>query len=358
MIRPFGNVLNPLQPGSDLAGKEKVKTSRTIRVTAYLLGLAGAALFTGLIVHQGAAEVGTAVASAGWGLVAIVGLHLVKLLSDTAGWLILLPKHDRPPLHTALWMHWVGESVSNLLPAARVGGDILTTRLAAMQGVPLIMATASVLVDLTCSVFTKIVSTVTGLTLLVAVTSRTDLVFGALMTQLVAILAVGGFYAVQRLGIFRWGAYLASRLGKSGSWQSLVQSGEALDRNVQTLYAQRKRVAACCGFSLISWLLSAGQVWIALHALGLPATFITALILESVAQGIRDVMFLVPGAVGVQEGGYLVVGNLLGIPGDAAFALSLIARVRELALGIPGLISWQIFEARRLWRARSAGEDR
>src|SRR3981081_2679497 len=124
MIRPFGNVLNPLQPGSDLAGKEKVKTSRTIRVTAYLLGLAGAALFTGLIVHQGAAEVGTAVAGAGWGLVAIVGLHLVKLLSDTAGWLILLPKHDRPPLHTALWMHWVGESVSNLLPAARVGGDI------------------------------------------------------------------------------------------------------------------------------------------------------------------------------------------------------------------------------------------
>jgi hypothetical protein len=62
--------------------------------------------------------------------------------------------------------------------------------------------------------------------------------------------------------------------------------------------------------------------------------------------------------LGVQEGGYLVVGNLLGIPGDAAFALSLIARVRELALGIPGLISWQIIEGRRVWRARSTGEGR
>jgi putative membrane protein len=336
-----------------LLERKKVKTSRTIRVTAYLLGLAGAALLTGLIIHQGAAEVGAAVARAGWGFVAIVGLHLVKLLSDTAGWLILIPKPDRPRLHTALWMHWVGESVSNLLPAARVGGDILTARLAAMQGVPLIMAAASVLVDLTCSVFTKIVFTVTGLTLLVVATSRTDLVFGALMTQLVAILAVGGFYAVQRLGIFRWGAYLASLLGKSGSWHSLVQSGEALDRTVQTLYTQRERVAGCCGFSLISWLLSAGQVWIALHALGLPATFITALILESVAQGVRDVMFLVPGALGVQESGYLVFGGLLGIAGETALALSLIRRVRELTLGVPGLIVWQLIEGRRAWRKRS-----
>jgi hypothetical protein len=89
-------------------------------------------------------------------------------------------------------------------------------------------------------------------------------------------------------------------------------------------------------------------VWIALHALGLPATFVTALILESVAQGIRDVMFLVPGAVDVQEGGYLVFGGLLGIAAETALALSLIRRVRELALGVPGLIAWQLFEGRHL----------
>jgi hypothetical protein len=69
-------------------------------------------------------------------------------------------------------------------------------------------------------------------------------------------------------------------------------------------------------------------------------------------------VFPVPGALGVQEGGYVVVGSLLGIPGDAAFALSLIARVRELILGIPGLVAWQVIEARRLWRARLAASAR
>jgi hypothetical protein len=69
---------------------------------------------------------------------------------------------------------------------------------------------------------------------------------------------------------------------------------------------------------------------------------------------IRAAMFPIPGASGVKEGGYVIDGSLLGIPGDAAYALSLIARARELALGIPGLISWQLIEARRLWRVRLA----
>src|SRR5213078_3307255 len=100
------------------------------------------------------------------------------------------------------------------------------------------------------------------------------------------------------------------------------------------------------------------EIWIALHAIGQHATWINALVLQSVILTIRSAMFPVPGALGVQEGGYVVIGNLLGIPGDAAFALSLIARVRELILGIPGLVAWQVIEARRVFRARSAANAR
>jgi glycosyltransferase 2 family protein len=42
------------------------------------------------------------------------------------------------------------------------------------------------------------------------------------------------------------------------------------------------------------------------------------MILESAALAIRGAAFLVPGAVGVQEGGYILLGNLLGIPGEMA----------------------------------------
>ena len=104
----------------------------------------------------------------------------------------------------------------------------------------------------------------------------------------------------------------------------------------------------------MSLVFGSGEIWIALHALDLHATFVNALILQSMVLTVRSAAFAVPGGLGVQEGGYLFVGNLLGIPGDAAFALSLIARVRELALGIPALILWQVIEARRLLRTRAA----
>src|SRR5204862_6612119 len=122
--------------------------------------------------------------------------------------------------------------------------------------------------------------------------------------------------------------------------------------------SRRRGVIGCCAWTPTSLILGSGQIWIALHALGLHATIANSVILQSMVLTIRSAMFPVPGALGVQEGGYVLVGNLLGIPGDAAFALALIARVRELILGIPGLIAWQVIEARRLLRARLAANAR
>ncbi len=334
-----------------------MKARRTIKFTAYLLGFVGAALLTGLVISQGAADVIRAVGGIGWALVAISGLHTAKLLSDTIGWLVVVPKRDRLHLHTGLWIHWLGESVSDLLPTARLGGDIVTARLAALEGMPLITAVASMLVDVTACVFAKIIYTVAGLVLLVAVTGQTNLVGPGLAGILIGILAVFGFYTIQRLGVFGWGAAIASRLARSSSWQSLKQNGEALDLTVQRLYGRRTGVMACCGFGVISWVIGAGEVWIALFALGVSTNFTTALILESVAQAVRGALFLVPGALGVQESGYLLVGGLLGIHGDIALALSLVRRVRELILGIPGLLAWQLIEGGRLWQTRSYHGD-
>ncbi|HXC21160.1 MAG TPA: hypothetical protein VNV13_06730, partial [Steroidobacteraceae bacterium] len=51
------------------------------------------------------------------------------------------------------------------------------------------------------------------------------------------------------------------------------------------------------------------------------------------------------GALGIQEGGYLLLAPLAGLPPSAALALSLAKRARELLLGLPGLLYLQ-FAAR------------
>jgi putative membrane protein len=331
-----------------------MKAPAKIRITVWSLGLAGAALFTALLVREGAPRVGKAVATAGWAIVAVVAFHVcVPVFLDALAWWILFPKNDRLPLRRIFWMRWIGESVSTLVPSAAVGGDIVRARLAAITGARVPIAAGTVLVDLTLGVFTQAAFTLLGVVLLVSATGQKNFVRPTLIGTLIGVAAVGGFYFVQRLGMFRFLARMIAKLANSPEWQSLVQSGAALDETIHSLYARRRAVLACCGWTIVSLVLNSGEIFIALWALNLHASIVNAIILQSMALTIRSVAFPVPGGLGVQESGYVLVGNLLGIPGETAFALSLIARVRELGFGIPGLIGWQLIEGRRLLRTRA-----
>ena len=318
------------------------------RFTAYVLGLAGAALFTILLVRQGAQDVVRAVATAGWWLAVIAAYHLFPLFLDALEWSILFPAQDRLRMRTMYWVRWLGESFSNLVPAAQVGGDILRARLVVLHGASIPVATATVLVDITVSVFIQTFFTLLGLGLLILATGQTSLLGPALAGAPVAIAAVAGFYFVQRVGLVRLFGVIISRCAKDPKLRSLIGKGGEVDQTLRKVYMRGWAVAACCLVTMISFVVGSGEVWIGLHALGVPAGFDKALILESVGQGIQTALCFIPGALGVREGGYLVVGSLLGVSGEAALALALIRRVREIALGLPGLIAWQLIEGRRL----------
>jgi len=332
-----------------------MKAPSRIHLTFYFLAFAGAALFAVVLVWAKPLEVMKAVASAGWAIVGIVAYHFfVPIFLDAMAWWVLFPKPERLSLRKIYWMRWIGESVSTLVPSAAVGGDIVRARLAAINGSSLATAAGTVLVDLTLGVFTQAAFTLLGLALLVRATGQKNFVGPTIIGTIVGVAAVGGFYFVQRRGMFRFLARMIAKLANSPEWQSLVQGGETLDQTVRGLYARRKAVIACCAWTIVSLVAGSGEIWIALHALNLQATLANALILQSMVLTIRSAAFAVPSGLGVQETGYYFVGQLLGIPDYLAVTLALIARVRELAIGIPGVICWQLIEARRLWRARLA----
>ena len=330
-----------------------MKSLTRIKLTFYFFGFVGATLFTVLLIRQGASQVGAAFASAKWALVAVVGYHLfMTTFFDALAWSLLLPEGDRVPLRNLFWIRWIGESVSTLVPSAAIGGEIVRARLAALNGVSLSAAAASVLVDLTLNLFSLAGYTLLGLALLVVVSGQEHLIGPTLLGTAIAISLFAGFYFAQHFGMFGFLARMVVRLARAPEWQSLIHGGANLDRMVRTLYARRLGIVASCAASMVALVGGSGEIWIGLRVLGLDATLVHALILQSMTLAIRSAAFPVPAGLGVQEGAYIFVGNLLGISGEAAFALSLIARVRELAVGIPGLIVWQLIEGRRLWRAR------
>src|SRR6266404_1983929 len=330
-----------------------MKVPNKVRVTFFLLGFAGVALFTGLLIREGAAKVMESFVTPEWVIAGIAAYHSIPIFLDAVAWWVLFPKSERPSLLQLYWMRWIGESVSTLVPSAAVGGDIVRARLAAIHGASVATSAGTVIVDLTLGIFVQAGFTLAGLALLVRATGKTEFVGPTLWGLTIGVAAFAGFFLAQRRGLFGFITRLLSRFVQSKEWQGLVQGGETLDQTVRALYSRRGALFECAAATILSLTVAAGEVWIALLAMDLNPSFLHAFILQSTAYTIRAVAFAVPAGIGVQEGGYVFVGALLGIPGDAAFALSLIARMRELGVGIPGLIVWQLVEGRRLLRTRT-----
>jgi len=74
--------------------------------------------------------------------------------------------------------------------------------------------------------------------------------------------------------------------------------------------------------------------------LGHPVSLSDALVIESLAQALRNAGFMLPGAVAVQEGAIIGAAALVGVLPAPALAAALVRRTREVAIALPGLIAW------------------
>ncbi len=149
---------------------------------------------------------------------------------------------------------------------------------------------------------------------------------------------LAGFYWTQRRGLFAKLMRAATRFSGKRDWSQLLSRAEAIDLAVQTTYGRKGSVAASFLLSLIGWLVGAGEVYLIMHLLGSPVDWSDALLLESLGQAIRGAAFAIPGSLGVQEGGYLLLAPVVGLAPSTALALSLAKRAREILLGVPGLL--------------------
>jgi putative membrane protein len=166
-------------------------------------------------------------------------------------------------------------------------------------------------------------------------------------TAVAALIAIA-FVVVQRHGFDLFGRF-ARALGR-GWADRTAASAASVHTELGRTY--RRRAGLWVGFllHLTCWVASALEVWIALRLAGRALDFAAVLVIESLLYAIRTVAFAIPNAVGVQEGAYILLGGAFGLTPDMAIALSLLKRVRDLAIGLPALGAWQALEGGRLWR--------
>ncbi len=317
------------------------------RWLAWALIAAGAAASIGILIAVGWEQSLALLAASGPGVVAAGLINLVAGAFATLAWQAVLDA--RPGYWRLYWARWVGDSVNRLLPVAQIGGEVLRGQLARRQGATGADATASIVLDLTSGLVTLILYILLGLAVLAWAYPGMGATAGAF-----------GFGAVVFIGLLvllvvlqRGGALgLLATLGKGIAGGGLVAAMgagiAAADRAIRDRYRHPKSLIACLAWRFAAWLTGAVETWLMLRALGVEASLVDALIIESLTQAARNLGFAVPASLGVQEGGILLAGTLVGLPPEAAVALAIAKRLRDLVLGIPALLWWQVAEWRRL----------
>lgn len=325
---------------------DSAPTRRGLR-NGLLLGLLALAAL--LLLAQGELPgLGRILADLPAGIAISAAVHLPQIVLTAMAWRVLLPPALRPPVPAMALLRWCRESANALLPAGALVGQAAAARLLARRGVPPGIAGATATVDLTLEAVSQLVFTLAGIGLLLA--RGADQAMAGLAAAGLGIATAGALAMViaqRNLGPLE---RLLARLARR--WPALDPGwiGE-LRRAVLDLHAEWRVLAAAVLWHGGAWVLGAVEVMGVLGLLGHDLAFADALVIESLAQALRNVGFMLPGALAVQEGAIIGAAALVGVPAGAALAVALIRRAREVLFGLPGLLAWHRSETSGVGRA-------
>jgi glycosyltransferase 2 family protein len=254
-----------------------------------------------------------------------------------------------PPARTTVgrlfWLRLGGEALNQLTPTASLGGEpFKATRLRA-DGVPLEVASASVVIMKGILVLSLALYIFTGLALAPIYLPEVAKHMLFLCLGALGLAAAGiAFVVAQRRGPCGNSFRFLSRRG----WLPHFlrdQEGflEGLDTAMSQFYRQYpSRALLAFALFFLSWLLHAVEVYLIFWLLGHPISWSLAVCLDALAMLFTALGFFIPAAMGVQEGGNILLALGFNLGFDLGAAFSIVRRLREafwLCLGL--IVVWR-----------------
>ena len=315
------------------------------KLLPFLTFLVGLALTAWLVSAATLTAIFQSFAEIGWGALAIVAVRAVVVATNGIAWAILLAKLCNVPTRIFALLRWMREAIDVTLPVASVGGGLVSVRMLTFWGVSGPMATAGLVADVFLQTVAQVLFAFFGAMLLVRAVGTATIVPPLLLAAAAAFLVLGAFYVVQRhrgartikLAL----AALFSRMAPQAQ-KSVAEFQTAIDM----IWRRPTYLWIALLVHALAWAFGILEVLLTFYFLGRPVPLEHAVILESLGTTISIAAFFVPGSWGVQEGGYILIGQMLGLPPYLSLTLSFVKRVPDFLLGFPGLAVWQGIEAR------------
>jgi putative membrane protein len=280
----------------------------------------------------------------GWAVLTLPILYAVPLILAAWAWRSLLPARPAPSMGPLVKAIWIGKSMNDLVPTGGLSGDIVRARLVMRSGLSGHGVVASLVLDKTVETAAVVVQGAAAIAVLLLLGAPQEIVLATVAGWALLTLGIVGFVLVQRGGLFARFANGATFVLSGRRGTALVSRARGLDAAVWTLYRQPRRLASAFGLRLVFRLAFVIELWVIAILAHHPLSVLDAFMIEGLSAVFRGAAFIVPGALGIQEGSYILLGAIVGLDPALMLALALAKRAREILVGVPGLLAWQGME--------------
>jgi uncharacterized protein (TIRG00374 family) len=316
------------------------KSRLALRILAVLLG---AALLAFLVEKAGSANLLQNAKAIGWGMLAVLALAGVAHIVKTLAWrLVLLDESRKISFWRTLALRLISEAIAQFGFVGLVFGE--STRVALLGSeVPIATAVSSVTLDRGLFIVTGAVVSVVGIVLvifMVGISGGLRLFAGISVLAILFLLAMAVLAIHKGWPLFSGTARAAGRIPWFRSW---INKQKAVTESAERQFLQFHRQAPLAFWvslilNLTAHLLAIAEVYLILLLFGVHASFVGALILESLTKLINVIGAVNPGNLGTYEGGNMVIGKLLGLGGAQGLTLGLCRRFRSIFWAAVGAI--------------------
>lgn len=313
-----------------------------MRLALLLATLAGLIAAVFVIRSVGLGEVAQAIGAIGaGGFLALWPYSLIIVAILGLAWLATAPGAEAH-FGAFLWGRTLRDAANDVLPLSQLGGVVLGAYAVASRGVREPLVNASLVIDMSAEMAAQLVYTLFGIIVLAGLMTGASAHLLPLAIGSAAAFAI--LFAVVALGhrpILR----LVQRIG---FLPGLADAAGAMRSELDRIRRDKGRIAASFLLHMLGWFGAGAGAWIVLRLSGADLPLTSILAMEALIFAIRSVAFVVPGAIGVQEGAYALIGPVFGLSPELSVALSLVKRARDLAIGVPALLIWQALEGKAL----------
>ena len=301
-------------------------------------------LIVGLIVlillvwHIGPERIYEMASQLGWtGLFVLLIPSTIMYVVEAYGWKITLgPSAKNIPFWRVLAIRTAGEAVNMTTPTAYVGGEPLKAYLLTKHHVPIVEGLASVVIAKTTMTIAEVVFILIGIALAFwrvgADGSSGQTVAAGLTSVGFLVLVTAALVFVQQHGLFTRLLEFLRKIGLKIHYLEVREKKlRSLDRTILDFYRDnRLTFCSSIGLFFVGWMAEALEVYVIIYYLGGPAMALSAISISALSVFIKSGTFFIPGSLGAQDGGNMLVLRAFGYSDVTGITFALIRRFREL----------------------------